>query len=61
MDEMRTRIIAVLLKSLYNQRLISEDAYHHSLNNLPKALDSGGTIEYDFVESQRGAETGGRI
>ena len=37
MDEhMDRRIIAVLLKGIYKQNLISEDTYHHCLDNIEK-------------------------
>jgi len=49
--------MAVLLKTLYKQNLISEDIYNHSLDNLPKTLDYGQRLGYDVVE--RGAETDG--
>ena len=40
-------IMTTLLKSIYNQNLISEDVYNHSLNNLSKTLDCGHSFVYD--------------
>ena len=45
MDDVRVRVMAVLLKTLYKQNLISEDVYNHSLDNLPKTLDHGQRLE----------------
>ena len=56
-EDARIRIMSVLLKSLYKQNLISEDVYHHSLDNLPQTLDYGQGLGYDVVE--RGTEADG--
>jgi hypothetical protein len=60
-DETRARVMAALLKSLYNQAFISEDIYHHSLSNLPKTVDFDRELVYDVVKTERTVGTGGRL
>jgi hypothetical protein len=53
--------MSVLLKSLYNQGLISEDAYHHSLDNLQIVIDFEGALGYDGVKNKSEVEPNGCI
>ena len=49
-------VMEALLRSVYEKKLISEDSYHHALQNLPKILDYGTGFGYDVVgkEGHRG-------
>ena len=49
------KITAALLKSIYEQNLISEDIYNHSLNNLSKTLDYQPSLGYDVVLKEGGS------
>ena len=60
-DEIKTRVMAALLKSLYHQDFISEDIYHHSLDNLPKTVDFDRELVYDVVKTYGKADAGGRL
>ena len=48
-----------LLKLLFQQGYISEDAYSHSLNNLPKTLDCCTNLGYDVGTKE--VKTHGRL
>jgi hypothetical protein len=56
-EDVRIRVMSVLLKSVYKQNLISEDVYNHSLDNLPKVLDYSEKLGCDAVKNEVG--TGG--
>ncbi len=60
-DEIRSRVMAALLKSLYQQDFISEDVYHHSLGNLPKASGLDRKSVYDAAKIQKEVGAGGRL
>ncbi len=60
-DEIKTRVMAALLKSLYHQDFISEDIFHHSLDNLPKSVDFDRKSVYYAVKTKREAEAGGHL
>jgi hypothetical protein len=53
--------MAALLKSLFKLGLISEDVYHHSLDNLPRAIGFDGGLECSSVKAGREVEAGGRV
>jgi|GEM_PF-3684114 len=55
-EDVRMRVMSVLLKSLYKQNFISEDVYNHSLDNLPKTLDYDQRLGYDVVEKEAGSD-----
>ena len=55
-EEIKTRVMSVLLKSLYKQKFISEDVYNHSLNNLPGAPDYNRGLRSDAAEKEGGPD-----
>jgi hypothetical protein len=49
---MEQGVMEALLKSVYEKKLISEDTYHHALENLPKVLDYGAGFGYNVIRME---------